>query len=85
MNNLGVVIKSSKNDVKRMMLETLFSNLLLKGKTLEYTWGSGMWGCCNARLNQKWLRFCDAVRTDYHEDLMLLTQDLPSELLCDDQ
>jgi len=85
MNNLSVVIKSSKNDVIRMMLKTLFSNFLLKGRNLEYTWVSGLWGCCNEGLNQEWLGFCDVVRTDYHEDLMLLTQDLPSELLCNDQ
>lgn len=55
MNNLSVVIKSSKNDVKRMMLKTLFSNFYLKGKNLGYTWVSGLWGCCNEGLNQEWL------------------------------
>ncbi len=60
MNNLDIAIKSSKNDIKRMVLKTLFSNLLLKGRNLEYTWVSGMWGCCNARLNQKWLGWQDS-------------------------
>ena len=60
MNSLSIVINSSKNDVKRMMLKTLFSNFYLKGRNLEYTWVSGMWGCCNEGINQKWLGWQDS-------------------------
>lgn len=85
MNNLSIVIKSSKNDVIRMMIETLFSNLLLNGRNLQFSWSFELLSRCNEGINKEWLQFCDIVRTDYHEDLLMITQDLPSDLLCNEQ
>ena len=78
MNNIDIVIKSSKNDEKRELLKTLFSNFLLNGRNVQYTWVSSMFERCNGRLNHKWLRFCDDVRTYHHEDLLLITQNISS-------
>jgi len=47
MNNIPIVIKNSKNDEKRVMLKTLFSNLFLNGRNLRYAWVSGMFERCN--------------------------------------
>ena len=85
MNRITVTIKSSKNDEIRVMLKTLFSNFFLNGRNLRWVWVSGMFEGRKSRSLHEWLGFCDDVRTYHHEDLLLLTQDLPSELFCDDQ
>ena len=60
MNNIDIVIKSSKNDEKRELLKTLFSNFLLNGRNVQYTWVSSMFERCNGRLNHKWLGYQDS-------------------------
>ena len=85
MNSIDVVIKSSKNDDIRILIKTLFSNLSLHGRTLRFSWVSDLFLLCNEGINHKWLGFCDDVRTDYHQDLLSISQVLPSKFVCNDQ